>query len=117
MRGEVNIRRGIIYSWGRVRVGGGPEQVRESVTARGYWRPRHARPFPNLAHRTGRAVCPHPALGRVSHQGMHRRAKMEAPQLEHPQCPEDSLAGEAPRPSRGDLVPSPQEVPHALVDV
>ena len=29
--------------------------------------------FPLSAHRTGRAVFPHPALGRVSHHGMHPR--------------------------------------------
>ena len=29
--------------------------------------------FPMSAHRTGRAVFPHPALGRVSHHGMHKR--------------------------------------------
>ena len=29
--------------------------------------------FPLSAHRTGRAVFPHPALGRVSHHGMHLR--------------------------------------------
>ena len=49
-------------------------------------------------------VFPHPALGRGSPPGMHRRPKMKAPQLEHPQFPEDILGGEALRPSRGDLV-------------
>ena len=29
--------------------------------------------FPMPAHRIGRAVFPHPALGRVSHHGMHQR--------------------------------------------
>ena len=29
--------------------------------------------FPMSAHRTGHAVFPHPALGRVSHRGMHQR--------------------------------------------
>src|SRR4030065_47631 len=34
-------------------------------------------------HRTGRAVFPHPALGRVSHPGMRRRLTMTAPELTH----------------------------------
>ncbi len=35
-------------------------------------------PFPDPAHRTGRAVFPHPALGRGSHPGMHRRPQRAA---------------------------------------
>src|SRR5262249_25392940 len=44
-------------------------------------------------HRTGRAVFPHPALGRVSHAGMHRWPKMEAPKLKYPQLSEDDVRG------------------------
>src|SRR5574342_297207 len=102
----------------RVKAGRGPDAVPESVAARGYWRPRRDnRPFPTPAHRTVRAIFPHTALGRVSHQGMRRRAQMEAPQLEHAHFPEDLLSGEALRPSRGDLMAPAQEVPHALVDI
>jgi len=90
----------------RVRVGRGPAAVAESVAARGYWKPRQRRPFPDPAHRTGRAVFPHPALGRVSHRGMRKRPQMKAPKLEHPQLPEPPRRGEALRPSRGDLVPA-----------
>src|SRR5262249_1701679 len=68
-------------------------------------------------HRTGRAVFPHPALGRVSHAGMHRWPKMEAPKLKYPQLSEDDVRGEALRPSRRDLVPPPQKVPYTFVDV
>ncbi len=42
---------------------------------------------------------------------------MKAPELEHTQLPEDHVRGIALRPSRGDLVPPPQKVPHAIVDV
>ncbi len=109
--------------FGRVRVGRGPDAVAESVAARGYWKPRRRRPFPDPAHRTGRAVCPHPALGRVSHQGMRRRAQRNAPKLDHSQFPVDLLSGKALRPSRGDLVPAwpwcrvPLGVSGALVEV
>src|SRR3972149_4334122 len=56
-------------------------------------------------HRTGRAVFPHPALGRVSHPGMRRWRKMKAPKLEYAQLSEDDVRGEALRPSRRNLVP------------
>src|SRR5712692_2485955 len=42
---------------------------------------------------------------------------MKAPKLEHAQLPEDDVRGEAPRPSRGDLVSPPQEVPCPFPDV
>src|SRR5262249_39846843 len=68
-------------------------------------------------HRTGRAVFPHPALGRVSHPSMRRWRKMKAPQLEHAQLSEDDVRGETLRPSRRDLVPPPQKVSYPFPDV
>ena len=58
-------------------------------------------------HRTGRAVFPHPALGRVSHPGMRRRLTMTAPELTHSQPPEHHVCVVALCPARRDLVPLP----------
>ncbi len=69
---------------------------------------------PPSVHRTGRAVFPHPALGRVSHQRMRSRPQMEAPHQHHAQVPEDDLSADAPRPARRDVVSSPQDVPYPI---
>ena len=40
--------------------------------------------FPTSAHRTGHAVFPHPALGRVSHRSILSRPQMVAPERKLP---------------------------------
>src|ERR671919_2892030 len=42
---------------------------------------------------------------------------MKAPELKHTPLPEDHVRGEAPRPSRGDLVSPPQKVLGPFPDV
>jgi hypothetical protein len=54
-------------------------------------------------HSTGRAVSPHPALGRVSHYRMHSRPQVNPPKPEDAQFAEDNLGREAPRPARRSL--------------
>ena len=59
---------------GEVESGGGavPGAGLVSVAARGYWRPRQSGPFPPPAHRTGRALLTHPALGLDSRRAFER---------------------------------------------
>src|SRR5438445_271785 len=107
---------------GRVKGKRGRVQVRRRPTVSALSGPVSIRRMNHHAfltppHRTGRAVCPHPALGRVSHPGMRRPLKCEAPEPEYPQLPEHDVSGIALRPSRGDLVSPPLKVPHTFPDV
>src|SRR2546425_622548 len=107
---------------GRVKGKRGRVQVRRRPTISALSGPVSVRRMDHHAflappHRTGRAVCPHPALGRVSHPSMRRRLKREAPEPEYPQLPKDDVSGIALRPSRRDLVSPPQKVPRTFPDV
>ena len=69
------------------------------------------------AHRTGRAGFPHPALRLVSRRGTRPRAHVQRTQPHDAERAKDLLGREAPGPARRDLMPSPQKVTRAGVDV
>src|SRR5262245_33284143 len=104
---------------GRVKSERGRVQVRRRPTVSALSGPVSIRRVDHHAflappHRTGRAVFPQPALGQVSHPSVRRLFQLKAPPLNHAQLPEDALRGVAPRPSRRELLPPPQKMPHAL---
>src|SRR5262249_6829311 len=74
-------------------------------------------PFPILAHRTGRADLRHPALRLASARGTHDGAvKWPAFEAQQAAFSVDNFAGEPDCPAPCHLVPSGEEVTHALVD-
>ncbi len=74
-------------------------------------------PFPVSAHRTGRADFPHPALRLVSRRSTRLRVNRQRSHSVYPERAKDPLGRETPGPARRDLMPSPQKVTHAGVDV
>src|SRR5258708_30469751 len=74
-------------------------------------------PFPLPAHRTGRDYFSHPALGRVSHGGMHRRPTIDRVERHHAQFPEHALRRELPAARPADLMPAAEKVADRVVEV
>src|SRR5713226_1112622 len=74
-------------------------------------------PFLLPAHRTGRAGFPHPALGRVSREGMRKHEAGTGFERQHTQFPEDILHGKLPEPRASNLMPSAEKAPDRVIQV
>src|SRR5712692_8509329 len=74
-------------------------------------------PFPIPAHRTGRADLRHPALRLASPQGTRLGRPGQAFEAKHAAVTIDYVVGEPSGTTPVHLVPSGEEVAHALIDV
>src|SRR5437016_5173358 len=74
-------------------------------------------PFPIPARRTGRADLRHPALRLASPQGTRRCSQWQAFEAPQAAFSVDNVTGEPMRAAPGHLVPSGEEIAHALIDV
>jgi len=66
-------------------------------------------PFLRSAHRTGRDHFGHPALGRVSHGGMHRTPTTGRVERHHTQFAKHALCRELPAARPSDLMPAAEK--------
>jgi hypothetical protein len=84
---------------------------------RGSLGPMASTPFPILAHRTGLAELPHPALRLASPPGPRRDTSRQAFEAQHPALPMQYCEGELVVAAPCHFVPSNEERAHALANI